>query len=300
MSVVGIGTSTKPDDTTVGADRLRSGARMFFSIREGLIGSVILSAILLLVVIGPYVAPYNPNTIGDKIMANWSAAHLLGTDTFGRDVFSRVLNGGGTVILLPLAGVALAALAATTIGLSAGYLGGRTDMALARLLDAGLAIPSYLTAIVIISSFGTSDLVLVIVVALVYTPSMARVLRAATQAVAPKDFVQAARARGEPRRYILLREILPNIGPTLLVEVAIRLTYAIIFVATLSYLGLGVQPPSSNWGVMVSENRAMLLVHPVIVIAPAILIALLAISINLIADALTRVFGDRIVEPVMM
>ena len=285
---------------TVDGDRLRSFARMFFSIREGLIGSVILAAILLLVIIGPFVAPYNPNTIGAKIMANWSGAHLLGTDTFGRDVFSRVLNGGATVILLPLAGVALATLVATTIGLSASYLGGRTDLALARLLDAGLAIPSYLTAIVIISGFGTSDLVLVIVVALVYMPSMARVLRAATQAVAPKDFVLAARARGEPRRYILLREILPNIAPTLLVEVAIRLTYAIIFVATLSYLGLGVQPPSSNWGVMVSENRAMLLVHPVIVVAPAILIALLAISINLIADALTRVFGDRIVEPVMM
>jgi peptide/nickel transport system permease protein len=189
---------------------------------------------------------------------------------------------------------------AAPLGLSSGYLGGRADLAIARLLDTGLAIPSYLTAIVVISSFGTSDLVLVIVVAIVYAPSMARVLRGATQAVAPKDFVLAAQARGESVGYIMGREVLPNIMPTLLVEVAIRLTYAIIFVATLSYLGLGVQPPSSNWGVMVSENRAMLLVHPVIVIVPALLIALLAISINLIADALTRVFGDRIVEPVMM
>lgn len=279
--------------------RLASGARAFFRIREGWLGSAILGAILLLVIVGPFVAPYNPDTISADVMANWSSAHLLGTDTYGRDVLSRLLNGGGSVILLPLAGIVLAAVASVAIGLSTGYVGGKWDLAVARLLDAGLSIPSYLTAIVVATSFGSSDAVLVVVVAVVYTPSMSRVLRAATQAVAPRDFVLAARARGEKLGYVLGREILPNIAPTLLVEVAIRLTYAIIFVATLSYLGLGVQPPTSNWGVMVSENREMLLLHPVIVVAPAILIALLAISINLIADALTRVFGSRIVEPVL-
>ncbi|HTX01725.1 MAG TPA: ABC transporter permease [Acidimicrobiales bacterium] len=300
MSAVGLGPISMRATGSKGSERLRSGVRLFFSIREGLIGSVVLGAILLLVIVGPHVAPYDPNAIGTQVMANWSAEHLLGTDTYGRDVLSRVLNGGGSVILLPLAGIALSASVATPIALSSGYLGGKVDLAIGRVLDAGLAIPSYLTAIVVISGFGTNDLVLVVVVAVVYAPSMARVLRGATQAVAPKDFVLAAKARGESRAYILSREVLPNIAPTLLVEVAIRLTYAIIFVATLSYLGLGVQPPSSNWGVMVSENRAMLLLHPVIVIIPAILIALLAISINLIADALTRVFGDRIVDPVMM
>jgi peptide/nickel transport system permease protein len=133
--------------------------------------------------------------------------------------------------------------------------------------------------------------VVVIAVALVYAPSIARVIRAATQAVAPREFVLAARARGDSLAWIVFREIAPNIVPTLLVEVALRLTFGILFIASLSFLGLGVQPPSPNWGVMVSENRDLLSIQPYSVLVPAGAIAVLAISINLVADAMTKYFG---------
>jgi peptide/nickel transport system permease protein len=152
----------------------------------------------------------------------------------------------------------------------------------------------------VVAAFGSGGLVVVTAVAVVYAPYITRVLRSATQAVAPREFVLAARARGESLSWILFREIIPNIGPTLLVEIALRFTYAIMFIASLSFLGLGVQPPSANWGVMVAQNRAMLLIHPVAVLVPALLIGVLAISVNLIADALTQFFGDRIHERLMV
>lgn len=274
--------------------------KAFFSIPQGLIGSVLLALVLLVVLVGPYVAPYKPDEITEQPILAPSAAHWLGTDAFGRDILSRLLNGGHSVILLPLISVAAAMLMATVIGLLSGYLGGKFDWVVTRLVDIVLALPSYLTVLVVVSAFGTGDTVVVLAVAVVYAPYIIRVLRSATQAVVPREFVLAARARGESLAWVVFREILPNIGPTLLVEVALRLTYAVMFIASLSFLGLGVQPPSSNWGVMVAENRILLLVHPVAVIVPALMIGLLAVAINLIADALTQFFGDRLHERVMV
>jgi peptide/nickel transport system permease protein len=151
-----------------------------------------------------------------------------------------------------------------------------------------------------VTAFGTGSTVVVTTVAVIYAPYIIRVLRSATLAVSPLEFVLAARARGEQIRWIVFREILPNIGPTLLVEIALRLTYAVMFIASLSFLGLGVKPPSSNWGVMVAEDRLLLLVHPIGVVVPALLIGVLAISVNLIADALTQFFGDRLHSQLMV
>lgn len=274
--------------------------RAFFAIPQGLIGTVLLALVLLMVLVGPYVAPYRPDEITEQPILGPSVQHWLGTDAFGRDILSRVLSGGHSVILLPLISVAAAMLIATVIGLLSGYLGGTFDWTVTRVIDIVLALPSYLTVLVVISAFGTGDTVVVLAVAVVYAPYIVRVLRSATQAVTPREFVLAARARGESLGWIVFREILPNIGPTLLVEIALRLTYAVMFIASLSFLGLGVQPPSSNWGVMVAENRILILVHPVAVIIPALLIGLLAVAINLIADALTQFFGDRLHERVMV
>lgn len=274
--------------------------REFFAIPQAWVGCVLLLLLLALTIIGPFVAPYGENAISAEPLAAPSARHLLGTDSLGRDIFSRVLNGGGSVLLLPLFAVAGAMVIAVVVGLLSGYLGGWLDGVVTRVIDVVLAIPSYLTVLVVVTAFGTGSTVVVTTVALIYAPYIIRVLRSATHAVVPLEFVQAARARGERVRWIVFREILPNIGPTLLVEIALRLTYAIMFIASLSFLGLGVKPPSSNWGVMVAENRLLLVVHPIGVIVPALLIGFLAISINLIADALTQFFGDRLHSQLMV
>jgi peptide/nickel transport system permease protein len=298
--------SSQPADVVSPEPTARTGSGVVGTVRrllatpQGLAGSIVLALELIIVIFGRLMAPYDPDAIGAMPMQGPTTAHLLGTDTYGRDVLSRVLHGGGSVIVLPLFAVMAAVCVGTVLGLVSGYLGGRFDAILTRILDVALAVPTYLSVIVIIAGFGTGQVVVVGAVAAVYAPYITRVLRAATQAVAPREFVLAARARGESLRFILFRELLPNILPTLLVEIALRLTYAVIFIASLSYLGLGVQPPSANWGVMVAENRTLLLVHPVVVIAPALLIGLLAIAINLLADALTIVFGDQITEGIML
>jgi peptide/nickel transport system permease protein len=274
--------------------------RAFFAVPQAWVGCVLLVLLLLLTIIGPFVAPYKPNEISDAPVDAPSGKHWLGTDGLGRDILSRVLHGGGSVLLLPLFAVAGAMFVAILVGLLSGYLGGWLDAVVTRVIDVVLAIPSYLTVLVIVTAFGTGSTVVVTTVALIYAPYIIRVLRSATQAVSSLEFVLAARARGERVRWIVFREILPNIGPTLLVEIALRLTYAIMFIASLSFLGLGVKPPSSNWGVMVAENRLLLIIHPVGVIVPALLIGLLAISINLIADALTQIFGDRLHSQLMV
>lgn len=281
-------------------DSARRRLRAFLSIPQGLFGSALLVLLLVLVIVGPFVAPHGVNEIGAAPLQGPSLQYWLGTDTYGRDIFSRLLHGGGSVILLPLASIAIAMTIAVVIGLLAGYLGGWFDLVVTRIIDVALAIPSYLTALVVVSAFGTSGTVVVVTVAVIYAPYIIRVLRAATQSISPREFVLAAKARGERLRWILFREILPNIGPTLLVEIALRLTYAVMFIASLSFLGLGVQPPSPNWGVMVAENRLLLLVHPIGVIVPALMIGVLAIAVNLIADGLTEFFGDRLHGRVMV
>jgi peptide/nickel transport system permease protein len=220
-----------------------------------------------------------------------SGAHLLGTDYLGRDVLSRFLDGGMSVIVLPLVAVALALAIGSAVGLVSGYVGGMLDAIVVRVVDVLLSIPNFLVVIVIIAGFGTGEQVVVLAVAFVYAPSISRVIRAATQAVAPREFVLAAKARGDSLSWIVFREIAPNIVPTLLVEIAVRLTFGILFIASLSFLGLGVQPPSPNWGVMVAENSDLLSTQPYSVLVPAGAIAVLAISINLLADAMTRFFA---------
>jgi peptide/nickel transport system permease protein len=278
----------------------RRGLRGFLSIREGAIGAVLLTVMLLVVVLGPLLAPHDADALGGVPGQAPSGAHLLGTDSLGRDVLSRLLWGGRSVVLLPLLAVAISIAVACLIGLLAGYLGGLFDAVVTRAIDIALAIPPFLTVLVILAGFGTGSSVIVIAVAVVYVPSIARVLRAATQVVAPREFVLAARARGDSVRWIVFREIAPNLLATLLVEIALRLTFAIMFIASLSFLGLGVQPPTANWGVMVGENRGLLFSDPIAVLAPAIAIALLAIAINLVADALTQYYGDDSAGEVML
>jgi peptide/nickel transport system permease protein len=271
--------------------RRRGGLRRFLAIRSGLVGSAGALMIAGLAIVGPLVNPDSPYAIGSAPLLGPSRAHLLGTDLLGRDVWSRFLAGGASVIILPLIAVSAALVLGCVAGLMAGYLGGWTDTVVTRIADVVLALPPFLLVLVIIAGFGTGEAVIIVAVAAVYTPSIARVIRSAAQTLVPREFVLAARARGDSLWWITFREIAPNVVPTLLVEVALRLTFAVMFIASLSFLGLGVQPPSSNWGVMVAENRDLLFTDPLPVLIPAAAIAVLAISVNLIADALTTYFG---------
>jgi peptide/nickel transport system permease protein len=209
---------------------------------------------------------------------------MLGTDQLGRDVLSRVLYGGRSVLLLPVCAVTLAFAIGGVLGLLAGYRGGRTDQVVTRVADLLMSVPPLLLVMVLVIPLGTSDTVLIATTGIWFAPRIVRIVRAATASVCAKDYVLAARVRGESTVSIVWHEVIPNITGTLLAELALRLNYAIIFITTLNFLGLGVQPPSSDWGLMVSEGRAFLGHRPLISIIPALMIGAAAIGVNLLSD----------------
>lgn len=260
--------------------------------REGRIGVILVALVVAIAIVGPSLAPEDPDKVGVAApAATPSPEHPLGTDTLGRDVLSRVMSGGRQTIFLPLAATMAAFLIGGLSGMAFGYLGGRIDLFGSRIIDVLMGLPSLIVVLVIIGGFGTSGVVVVTAIALVFAPRVARILRGATQAVRAQDYVLAAQARGETTTAILLRELLPNIAPTLLVEFALRLTYAVIFIASLSFLGLGVQPPTPDWGLMASENRAIISVNPWATVVPAAMIGLLSVGVSFIADSVTQRFG---------
>jgi peptide/nickel transport system permease protein len=272
--------------------RAASLARAVAGPNEGKLGLVLLGLFLFVVVFGPTLAPYSPYAIGVGVPNTGpSSAHLLGTDDLGRDIASRLLCGARSVILIPLAATLLAFAVGGVVGLLVGYTQGRADAVATRVIDVFLSLPPLLIVLVIIATAGASSGVVILSVALVYSPRVARVLRGATQGVATQEYILAAQARGERTLAIVLRELLPNIAPTVLVEFAVRLTYVIIFVTTLNFLGLGVQPPSPNWGRMLFEARNTIVTNPVAAIAPATALGALSVGIGLIADAVTRSMG---------
>jgi peptide/nickel transport system permease protein len=259
---------------------------------EGKIGIGLGAFMIGLIVLGQLLGPatdYNVAAPG----SGSSAAHWFGTDALGRDVLSRFLAGGGTVLLIPLVAVTLSLIIGGSLGLFGAYWGGRPDVVISKVFDVILTLPPLLIVLVIIGGLGSSDTVLIITVALVYAPGMGRVVRGTAQSVIVNPYVLSAQARGERDLAIIFREVLPNVtGPTL-AEFGLRLTYGILFVATLSFLGLGVQPPASDWGLMVAENRGLITVAPWGTLLPALGITALAVAFNLSADALSRVLaGD--------
>jgi peptide/nickel transport system permease protein len=214
-----------------------------------------------------------------------SGQHWFGTDALGRDVWSRVLSGGRQIVWLPFLGISLAFILGGGFGLLAGYRGGWFDSVFTRITDVLLALPPLLIVLVIIGGLGYTTPVIVISLGIVFAPRVARIVRGAAQAVSHSDYVDAARTRGESSFAITFRELLPNVTGPLSVEFAVRYTHAIIFVATLNFLGLGEQPPSPNWGLMVNDGRTVMSIQPMAALGPAFAIALLVIGVNLLADA---------------
>lgn len=254
-----------------------------------LIGLVIVGFFLLMAIIGPLIVPYE---YSEQIAADRaqppSAKHWLGTDQFGRDILSRIVVGSRDVFVVAGSGTALAVLLGLNVGLFSGYFGGLTDEAIMRLLDVIVSLPPLLLAMVTLGTLGSSRINVIMVVALLYTPSVARVVRSVVLDVKTKAFVEAAKLRGESNAHVLFREILPNVLPALAVESSMRFTYAIFLVASLGFLGLGVQPPAPDWGLMVGEAREWFSRARWMLLFPAGAIALLVVGLSFLSDGLRR------------
>jgi len=261
---------------------------------RGRIGLVLAGIVILIAIIGPLLAPDDPNALLGVPYASASGEHLLGTDGLGRDVLSRLLSGGATLLamaaLATVIGVAIGAFA----GVTAAYKRGLWDEALMRPVDVLLAFPPVVLALVLLSVLGPKLWLIVVAIALGHAPQVARVIRSATLDVAERDFVRSAELSGLSDRRIITRELLPNLTSPLMVELGLRLTYSIVLIAGLSFLGLGQQPPASNWGLMMNENRPGLQVNPFGILAPAALVAVLTIGTNLLTDAVARVSGGSL------
>ena len=255
-----------------------------------LIGTIVFCIFLFLAVFGPWVAPYDYQAQDAKArLATPSVTHPFGADQFGRDILSRIIVGTRNIFLLGGFGTLIAVIIGTAIGLASGYIGGTGDEVVMRLLDVLLSFPSLLLAMVLLAAAGPSNLNIVLVVAVLYIPMVARVVRSMVLDLKNKEFVEAARVRGEKRSYILFREILPNSLPPLLVEASMRFSYSIFLVASLGYLGLGVQPPSPDWGLQINEARNFFQIAPWVLLFPACTIAVLVVSTSLMSDGLRQV-----------
>ncbi|MBI2941492.1 MAG: ABC transporter permease, partial [Chloroflexi bacterium] len=228
-----------------------------------LLGAAILATQVLLAFFGPLLAPY-PSTefhLADKLQGP-SANYLLGTDQFGRDILSRVLHGARGILLLATTSTALGLALGVAVGTIAGYYGGWLDELAMRTMDALMSLPSLLLAMLILTMIGPATPNIVVGIAVVFTPRVARVVRAVVLDLKTHEYVEAARLRGESGLYVMTREILPNALGPIIVEGAIRISYAILLGASLGFLGLGVQPPAADWGLMVSEARNFILIAP--------------------------------------
>jgi peptide/nickel transport system permease protein len=254
----------------------------------GRVGLVLLVITVFVALFGAFFAPYNPlDTLGLP-GAPPGNGHLLGLDFIGRDVLSRLLYGGrSTFVLAGLATVITYSVGAT-IGLVAGFSRSKIDPFLMRSVDILLSVPALLVILLLVTGFGSGSLVLVFATSLVLMPGVARIVRSATLEVSTRGYVEAAIARGEPTRSLLLREVLPNISGIVTADLGLRFSWSIILIASVNFLGIGIQPPTPDWGLMVSENRVVIGSNPMAIVGPSVVLAMLIIAVNLVGDAYVR------------
>jgi peptide/nickel transport system permease protein len=257
--------------------------------RRGAVGISLAGAVVLIAVIGPFVTPDSSGALLTVTFAKPSGQFPLGSDFLGRDVLSRVLDGGWALLLMAALATAFGIVTGAAAGISAAYLRGRADGLIMRTVDVILAFPQLVFALLLVSVLGPRLWLIVLAVGLSHAPQVARVIRSATLDISERDYVKVAELQGMRPRKIMTSEILPNLVSPLTVETGLRLTYSIIIMAGLSFLGFGQQPPAPNWGLMINENRTGLPLNPWAVIVPVILIALLTIGTNTFTDAYARV-----------
>jgi peptide/nickel transport system permease protein len=259
------------------------------SLPRGRFGLAVVGLVVGVAVIGPFVAPHSSTANLFAPFSKPSRHALLGGDELGRDVLSRVLNGGWVLLLMAAAATTLGVVVGGASGVAAAYLRGRWDGLIMRTVDVILAFPQLVFALLLVSIIGPKIWLTVLAVGFSHAPQVARVMRSAALDVSERDFVKATELLGVRRRRIMTREILPNLISPLMVESGLRLTYSIVIIAGLSFLGFGQAPPAPNWGIMINENRIGLVLNAWAVIVPAALIALLTIGVNTFTDAVARV-----------
>jgi peptide/nickel transport system permease protein len=258
-------------------------------------GLVIVGGIAVLAVLAPWIAPHPWDTVSIRTRFQPpNTVYWLGTDEYGRDVLSRLLMGARLSLAMGVGATLFAVLLGVPLGLAAGYFRGWVDELLMRAADVLMAIPAIMLGLLVLALTPPAPWKTALAVGFVYIPLIARVARSVTLGLAGEDFVQAARARAESAGYILFHEILPNAWPPLIVEASLRVTYAILLGSALSFLGLGAQPPSSDWGLMIAEAREFIDRAPWIALAPGLAMCLLVIGINLFGDGLREQLDPRL------
>ncbi len=261
--------------------------------KSAAIGAIIVLAWVFIAITAPIISPYSPTEIEGTRLQGPSLEHWLGTDHLGRDVLSRLFWGTQVVLLLAPVSVLLGILIGAPLGLISGYVGGRLDAVIMRGVDILLSFPTLLIYILIITSIGASAIIVVIAIALGSVPPITRIIRSLALDERTKDYVNAARLRGERRRYILVREILPNVSGPIIVDTCIRVGYAIMAIGSLGFLGLGIPPPTPDWGGMINEGRKWIFSMPWTVVAPAAALSSVVIGLNLLADGIREIGQQR-------
>jgi len=256
------------------------------------IGVVLVAVHLLSALLGPLYIPYGPTELaGPGLLPPGSDGHLLGTDVIGRDYFTRLVIGGRTSILVAMLGALSAVVVGGLIGVSAAYLGGLYDDAVMRVVDTKLSIPGVLFVALCVVGFGRSIPVLTVVIAINYMPGALRIIRSQALTQVPLDYVKSARLRGESKLAVIVRELCPNVLEVVVVEFALRTSSAILAVSALSFLGLGISPPTPDWGLMVYEGIRQIYIAPWLVLLPAFFISTLVIGLNFATDGLANALG---------
>lgn len=260
--------------------------------RPAAAAGVVILIYVVIALTAPLWTPYDPTAIlVGPPAAPPDASYLLGTDSLGRDIFSRVMNGSRPVLIMALTSTSLAILCGASIGLLAGYKRGWFDQIAMRATDVLVSFPTLILAMLILSAIGNTALYVVLTVAFINVPRIARVVRAATLAIVSEDYVTAAVTRGETTASIVFVELMPNVLGTIFVEFAVRSGFIIVFIGALGFLGFGAPPPTPEWGVMINEGRASISLSVWPVLAPAGAMAILVVALNLFTDGVSGLIG---------
>ena len=248
------------------------------------LGVLVIICYVVVAVFAPVLAPYKETSIVGASYELWSDEYLLGTDNIGRDMLTRLIFGARNTIGIAFATVLLAFIVGGTLGMLAAILGGWYDLVIGRIVDILMAIPSLVFALLLLTVFGTSIPSLIIIIALLDSTRVFRISRSAAMNVVVMEFVEAARLRGEGMAWIIRKELLPNITAPLLAEFGLRFCFVFLFIASLSFLGLGIQPPLADWGSMVRENATLITYNDITPLLPAVAIAGLTVAVNFVVD----------------
>ena len=267
----------------------------FFHNKLAVIGSVILLVFICMALFAPFLAPYDPYAIDSTaFMSSPSAAHIMGTDSMGRDIFSRILYGARISLRVSLTSVSIATVAGVVLGVIAGYFGKAADSIISRILEIMFSFPEVLLALLIMAILGPQLNNIILAIGIVYTPIFARITRGAVLSVKDSLYVEASRSIGVSNGKIILRHILPNILSPIIVQVTLSLAFAILSEASLSFLGIGVEPDIPSWGIMLNDGKAWIEIAPWIGIFPGIFIALAVLGFNILGDGLRDVLDPRL------